>query len=53
LCLHSNREIDLKKYLYEGENLEEVIREAILSKEKEHELEKDITINRNMNEIGG
>lgn len=53
LCLHSNREIDLKKYLYEGEKLEEVIREAILSKEKEHELEKDITINRNMNEIGG
>lgn len=53
LCLHSDREIDLKKYLHEGQNLEDVISEAILSKEKEHELEKNISIKRNMNEIGG
>lgn len=53
LCLHSDREIDLKKYLGNSENLEDIIEKAIFSKEKEHELEKNITIKRNMNEIGG
>ncbi len=53
LCLHSNREIDLKKVLREGRDLQEEIREAILTKEEEHHLEKQEYISRNMNQIGG
>ncbi len=53
MCLHSDREIDLSSYLKNGADLEEAIKLAILSKEKEHELEKDIAIKKNMNEIGG
>ena len=53
LCLHSNREIDLKKVLREGRDLQEAIREAILTKEEEHHLENQEYISRNMNQIGG
>ncbi|WP_409227215.1 GTP 3',8-cyclase MoaA [Gudongella sp. SC589] len=53
LCLHSNREIDLKKVLRNGENLEKAISEAILTKEEEHHLEDQKYITRNMNQIGG
>ncbi|MCR3956977.1 MAG: GTP 3',8-cyclase MoaA [Gudongella sp.] len=53
LCLHSNREIDLKKVLREGRDLQEEISEAILTKEEEHHLEDQEYISRNMNQIGG
>ena len=53
LCLHSNREIDLKSVLREGGDLREAIREAILTKEEEHHLENQEYISRNMNQIGG
>ena len=53
LCLHSNREIDLKKSLENGEDIKEVIRKAILTKEEEHYLEDEKYISRNMNQIGG
>lgn len=53
LCLHSNREIDLRKVLREGGDLERTIRDAILTKEEEHHLENEEYINRNMNQIGG
>jgi len=53
LCLHSNREIDLKKVLRNGENLEKAISEAILTKEEEHHLEDQKYITRSMNQIGG
>lgn len=53
LCLHSNREIDLRSVLRNGENLERAISEAILTKEEEHHLENQEYISRNMNQIGG
>ena len=53
LCLHSNREIDLRKVLREGGDLERIIRESILTKEEEHHLENEEYITRNMNQIGG
>ena len=53
LCLHSNREIDLKQYLHSDEALESIIKEAIMQKEEEHKLENGDYITRNMNQIGG
>ncbi len=53
LCLHSNREIDLKSILLAKGDLNKAVREAILTKEEEHQLEKMEYINRSMNEIGG
>lgn len=53
LCLHSNREIDLRQHLKSGEDIVSVIKSAIYSKEEEHHLEKDEIITRNMNQIGG
>lgn len=53
LCLHSNREIDLKRALENKEDIKTLIKESILSKEKEHHLEDKKYITRNMNQIGG
>lgn len=53
LCLHSDREIDLKVVLREGGDLEKTIRDAILTKDEEHNLENEEYIKRNMNQIGG
>lgn len=52
-CLHSNREIDLKESLNNGQDIKEVIKKAILTKEEEHHLEDKKYISRNMNQIGG
>lgn len=53
MCLHSNREIDLRTPLRAGEDMERIVREAILTKEEEHGLEEGKYIDRNMNQIGG
>ena len=53
LCLHSNEEIDIKKTLREGQDLEEFIARSILKKEESHHLEDREYIDRNMNQIGG
>lgn len=53
LCLHSNREIDLRSALREGKDIKKLIMESILTKEKEHHLEDKKYIARNMNQIGG
>ena len=53
LCLHSDREIDLRKTLREGGDLNRAVREAILTKEEEHHLENNEYIKRSMNQIGG
>jgi cyclic pyranopterin phosphate synthase len=53
LCLHSNREIDLRKPLKNKEDIKTIISDAILSKEEEHHLEDKKYITRNMNQIGG
>ena len=53
LCLHSDREIDLRKVLREGGDLNRVVKEAILTKEEEHHLENNEYIKRSMNQIGG
>lgn len=53
LCLHSNREIDLKTPLRNGEDIKELIVRSISEKEESHHLEEGKYINRNMNEIGG
>ena len=53
LCLHSNKEIDLKKALREGVDLESFILESILKKEESHHLEDGEYIDKNMNQIGG
>jgi cyclic pyranopterin phosphate synthase len=53
LCLHSNREIELRDAIRNKEDIGSIIKEAIYSKEKEHHLENDEFITRNMNQIGG
>lgn len=53
LCLHSNREIDLKEHLRDKADLSQIIRDAIYTKEEEHHLEDKEYITRNMNQIGG
>lgn len=53
LCLHSNREIDLKQHLRDKADLTQIIKDAIYSKEEEHHLEDKEYITRNMNQIGG
>ena len=53
LCLHSDREIDLKPYLHSDEALKRAIVEAISQKEEAHHLEDGAYIKRNMNQIGG
>ncbi len=53
LCLHSNREIDLKSALENNENIKEIIKNAIWTKEESHHLEDEQYIIRNMHQIGG
>lgn len=53
LCLHSNKEIDLKKALRDGEDIKSLILESVLKKEESHHLEDGEYIDRNMNQIGG
>ena len=55
-CLHSEKEIDLKKALREGQpgDLEKVLTEAIMGKEEKHHLGSgQAPISRDMNKIGG
>lgn len=53
LCLHSDREIDLKSALRNGENLKNIISDAIEQKPESHHLEDGKYIIKNMNQIGG
>lgn len=53
LCLHSNREIDIKGALRNGEDIKKLILDSIGEKEKSHHLEDGEYIKRNMNQIGG
>ncbi len=53
LCLHSNREIDIKAVLRSGEDIKSLLLRSVLTKEKSHHLEDGIYIDRNMNQIGG
>lgn len=53
LCLHSDREIDLKRALEEGQDLKALILKSIGEKEESHHLEDKKYIKRNMNQIGG
>ena len=53
LCLHSNKEIDIKEALRNGEDIKKIITDSILEKEESHKLEEGKYINRNMNQIGG
>lgn len=52
-CLHSNCEIDLKKMIRDGEDINRIIIDTIKNKPKEHELEDGQYINRDMTAIGG
>ena len=53
LCLHSNREIDLKYALRNNKDVKKLIQDSILTKEESHHLEDEEYIDRNMNQIGG
>ena len=53
LCLHSNREIDLKSALRNKEDIKRIITDSIWTKEESHHLEDEQYIDRNMNQIGG
>ncbi len=53
LCLHSDIEYNLKKYLESEELLESELLEIIKEKPEEHELNKGISISKSMFQIGG
>lgn len=53
LCLHSNREIDLKSALRNKQDIKQIIKDSIMTKEESHHLENEEYITRNMNQIGG
>lgn len=53
LCLHSNREVDLKEALRNGQDIRELILKSVAEKEESHNLEKRQYIKRNMYQIGG
>ncbi|HAE91030.1 GTP 3',8-cyclase MoaA [Tissierella praeacuta] len=53
LCLHSNREIDIKEALKSGQDMRKLIIDSINQKEESHHLEDGKYISRNMNQIGG
>ncbi|WP_313756901.1 GTP 3',8-cyclase MoaA [Tissierella sp.] len=53
LCLHSNREIDIKEALKSGQDMRKLIIDSINQKEESHHLENGKYISRNMNQIGG
>jgi len=48
-CLHSDKEVDL----LEVDNMTEVIKKHLFLKEKEHEIDRNKIISKNMYEIGG
>lgn len=52
-CLHSNTEIDIKEALRGGEDLREIIMNAVKSKPQQHHLLEDNIITRGMSTIGG
>lgn len=54
-CLHSEEEIDIKEVLKKGDNLQDTIRQAILQKPIEHNLncQDNKPIERDMYRIGG
>ncbi|MEA1975383.1 MAG: GTP 3',8-cyclase MoaA [Bacillota bacterium] len=53
LCLHSDVEYNLKKYLDSEEILENKLLEIIKEKPEEHKLNKGISISKSMFQIGG
>ena len=53
LCLHSNKEVDLKTPLRNNEDIKQIIEKSIMNKEESHHLEDEEYITRNMNQIGG
>lgn len=53
LCLHSNKEINLREALREGRDVKKLILESVLKKEESHHLEDGEYTDRNMNQIGG
>lgn len=53
LCLHSDREIDLKFALRNNRDIRKIIKDSIWTKEESHHLEDEQYIVRNMNQIGG
>lgn len=53
LCLHSDREIDLKTPLRNNEDVKGIIKDAIWTKEESHHLEDEEYIIRDMHQIGG
>ncbi|WP_353096983.1 GTP 3',8-cyclase MoaA [Tissierella praeacuta] len=53
LCLHSNREIDIREALKNGQDIKKLIIDSISQKEESHHLEDGKYISRNMNQIGG
>ncbi|NBI05968.1 GTP 3',8-cyclase MoaA [Senegalia massiliensis] len=53
LCLHSNREIDLKHAIRNGESINNIILNSISEKPESHHLEDGKYILKNMNQIGG
>lgn len=53
LCLHSNIEYDLKKYLDDEKKLEEFLISIIKKKPKEHKLNSGEIIDKSMFQIGG
>lgn len=52
-CLHSNKEIDIKNAIRGGEDLREIITNAIKQKPQKHHLLENETISRGMSTIGG
>lgn len=53
LCLHSDKEIDLKEALEKGQDLKALILKSIKEKEESHNLENRHYIKKNMYQIGG
>ena len=53
LCLHSNKEINLKEALRSGQDIEKLIIDAIDKKPESHHLEDGEYISKKMYEIGG
>ena len=53
LCLHSRKRIDLRRALRSGEDIEEIIRNAILEKPESHHLDEGEYNPDQMNTIGG
>jgi len=53
LCLHSNKEYNLRKYVDHEEKLKQYISTIIIKKPEEHHLDQKIYINRDMHSIGG